>query len=246
MSDGIYTALTGAMVMDQNLEILGNNLANSSTPGFKGVRPVFQSVLARAQPAAEGAEAAQNPDARTGVQIAELGTDFTQGSMVETGNDLDVALEGQGMIAVQTPQGVRYTRHGTLQVDAQRRLTIAGQPVRQAGGGEIVLPEQTYLSIGEDGEVYADEASVGKMEIVSFNDPGNLQPVGGGFFQGNGGQPDEETVVMQGFLENSNVNPVWGMTELIRVTRTFEAAQKVIQTYRDMDRKLTSEIGRTL
>lgn len=239
MSDGIYTALSGAMVMDQNLEVLGNNLANTGTPGFKSVRPVFQTVLARVQ-----GDQQPGPEARAGVQVAELGADFTQGDLQETGNDLDVALQGEGFLAVQTAQGVRYTRRGTIQIDAERRLTVAGMPLRQPGGGELVLPEDSYLQIDGDGTVYANEASIGQLEIVRFNDPGALQAIGGGLYQGNGAQPDEETSVVQGFLEGSNVNPVWGMTELIRVTRTFEAAQKVIQTYRDMDRKMTNEIGR--
>jgi flagellar basal body rod protein FlgG len=227
------------MVMDQNLEVLGNNLANTSTPGFKSVRPVFQTVLARVQP-----DARPEPDARSGVQIAELSADFTSGELMDTGNPLDVALEGDGFLAVETGQGVRYTRRGTLQMDADGRLTVSGLPLRQPGGGELVVPEGGNVYVDTDGMVYADEQAIGQLEVVRFNDPAALQAVGGGLYQGNGAIPDEETRVWQGYLEGSNVNPVWGMTELIRVTRTFEAAQKVIQTYRDMDRKMTSEIGR--
>jgi flagellar basal-body rod protein FlgF len=241
MSDGIYTALSGAMVMDQNLEILSNNLANTGTPGFKSVRPVFQSVLTRAQGAGPGAD---RPDARVGVEMAQVSADFTQGELMETGGDLDIALEGDGFLAVETAQGVRYTRRGAIQLDEDRRLTIGGAPLRQPGGGELVLPQNSYVSFGADGSVYADEQPIGQLEIVRFDDPGALQAVGGGFYQGGGAQPDEVSTVHQGYLEGSNVNPVWGMTELIRVTRTFEASQKVIQTYRDMDRKLTGEIGR--
>lgn len=241
MSDGIYTALSGAMVQSQNLEILSNNLANTSTPGFKSVRPVFQSVLTRLEQAQGPGQAAE---ARVGVEIAELGADFTPGPLVETGNDLDVAIEGNGLFAVQTPQGARYTRRGTLQVNNDRQLTIAGNPVRARGGGDMAVPEGSYITVAPDGEVYADDEPLGFLEVVQFADPANLVPIGGGLYQGNGAQADEESQVLQGYLESSNVNPVWGMTELIQTTRTFEASQKVIETYKDIDRKLTTEIGR--
>lgn len=239
MSDGIYTALSGAMVMDQNLEILSNNLANVSTPGFKAQRPVFESVLVRAQ-------GGDRPEDRSDVQIAQLGSDMSQGDLIETGNDLDVALHGEGFFVARGQGGrPQYTRRGLMSLDANRRLTIGGLPLEAQGGGELVIPEQSYIYVEKDGGVYADEELVGQLNVVRFNAPEDLRPVGGGFYEGNGAQPADDVEVLQGYAEGSNVNPVWGMTELIRTTRVFEATQKAIQAYKDIDRTLTTEVGRT-
>lgn len=244
MADGIYTALTGAMVMDQNLEVLGNNLANISTPGYKGQRPVFQSVLVR-QMGAQTASGGASPD-RSDVEVADIGVDFTQGSLIETGSDLDLAISGDGFFVAQSPDGPVYTRRGLLSIDSERRLTVGGLPVSGEGGGDITIPEQSYLVVDPDGTVRAGEEAVGKIDLVSFADPTSLEPIGGGFFDAKGGaQPAEDAEVLQGFIENSNVNPVWGMTELIRTNRIFQAAEKAIKAYRDIDRVVATEVGRT-
>jgi flagellar basal-body rod protein FlgF len=234
------------MTMDRNLEVLSNNLANVSTPGFKASRPVFETVLAK-RVAVEGADNAPQPlGERRDVTIAAVGADLTQGALVETGNDLDIGISGDGWIGVQSAGGQRFTRRGSMVLDAERRLTIGGAPIRAEGGGDIVIPEDSYIVVDPDGAVYANENLVARMEVVKFANPDALQPVGGGFFEGNPAQaePAEEAEVLQGYLENSNVNPVWGMTELIRTTRIFEASQKVITAYKEMDDKLAREIGR--
>ncbi|MEL6178976.1 MAG: flagellar hook basal-body protein [Myxococcota bacterium] len=236
MSDGIYTALSGAMVMDQNLEILSNNLANVSTPGFKAQRPVFESVLVRAENAIED---------RSDVQVAQLGSDMTQGDLIETGNDLDMALNGEGFFVVNGPGGQpQYTRRGLMSLDTDRRLTVGGLPLRAEGGGDLVIPDQSYIYVEPDGGIYANDELVGQLEVVRFDAPEDLRPVGGGFFEGNGAQPADDFDILQGYAEGSNVNPIWGMTELIRTTRVFEATQKAIQAYKDIDRTLATEVGR--
>lgn len=241
MSDGIYTAMSGAVAMDHNLDILSNNLANVSTPGFKGARPSFESVLARAQ-GAQGADPTRED--RQDVTLSAMATDFSQGPLVETGNEFDVALSGEGFLVAETPKGVRYTRRGALSVDPQGRLGVGGAPLRAVGGGHVIIPEQAFVSIEADGAVFADEALVGQIEVVTFADKAGLQPVGGGFYEGKGARPDDNTEVVQGFVEGSNVNAVHGMTELIRTTRIFEASQKAIEAHKDMDIKLTGDVAR--
>jgi flagellar basal body rod protein FlgG len=224
--------------MDHNLDILSNNLANVSTPGFKGARPSFEAVMAKAQgvdPARAG---------RQDVTISRMAVDFTQGPVSETGNELDIALSGEGFLSADTDKGVRYTRRGTMQIDPQGRLAIGGSPLRSVGGGHITIPDQAFVSIEEDGAVFADDELVGQIELVTFKNKDGLKPVGGGFFQGNGAQADEQTEILQGFVEGSNVNAVHGMTELIRTTRIFEASQKAIEAHKDMDTKLTGDIAR--
>ncbi len=238
---GIYTALSGAVAMDHNLDVLSNNLANVSTPGYKSVKPSFEAVMAKAQ-GAQGAQAGGDP--RRDVNLATMGTDLSQGALVETGNDLDVALQGDGFMVAEVGGGARYTRRGTLSLDNQGRLSVGGAPLRAVGGGHINVPEQAYVSIESDGAVFADDVLVGQIELVRFNDPGAVRPAGGGFYEGNGAVPDNDTEVAQGFVEQSNVDAVWGMTELIRTTRIFEASQKAIKVYKDIDNRLATDVAR--
>ena len=245
MTDGIYTALAGARVMDQNLEVLGNNLANMSTPGYKAQRPVFEQVLVRRLGGPGAAPLHGRPDDRRDVKMAGTIMDNSQGGLVETGNDMDIALSGEGFLAVQTQEGVRYTRRGTMSINPDQVLTVAGLPLRGVGGQPLEVPEDTNLSIDNAGVVFAGTEEIGQLELVKFEKPADLVPVGGGLFQANGqALPDEETEVVQGFIENSNVNPVWGMTELIRTNRIFQAAEKAIAAFKSIDETLASQVGR--
>ncbi len=245
MTDGIYTALAGARVMDQNLEVLGNNLANMSTPGYKAQRPVFEQVLVRRLGQPGAAPMQGRPDDRRDVKIAATVMDGQQGGLIETGNDMDVALSGDGFLSVQTQDGVRYTRRGTMSINGDQVLSIAGVPVRGVGGQTIEVPENASLSIDGAGVIFAGNEEIGQLEISRFENPQELVPAGGGLYQANGqALPDEETEVVQGFIENSNVNPVWGMTELIKTNRIFQAAEKAIEAFKNIDDTLASQVGR--
>ncbi|WP_454765877.1 flagellar basal-body rod protein FlgF [Cupriavidus campinensis] len=226
----IYTALSGAkQILDQQAAV-SNNLANASTPAFRA-----QINLYRAVPVV-GPEA----QTRAFTLASTPGADMKAGPLTYTGRDLDVALQGNGWLAVQMPDGSEaYTRAGALQVSADGQLqTSAGRPVL-GDGGPIAVPPGATVSIGSDGSVVARGlgdaanglAQVGKLRVVSAP-PEGLARGDDGYFRLRPGvgplQQDATVRVVAGALEGSNVNPVEAMVDMIANARRFEMQMKMI------------------
>lgn len=256
MADGIYTSLSGALARVRHLDVLSNNLANTDTTGFKADRMAFRRVDPPTDAMANtfqapGADFPPRliPDDKRFVDTEFPATWFGAGALHETGNDLDVALSASGRVffAVDTPLGVRYTRDGSFTTDAEGRLVTAeGHPVRAAGGGNILLhPGATQIDV--DGTVYVDDIDVGALEIALVPDGAPLAKAGHALFEAGaavGPADAADYEVRQGYLEQSNVNPVRAMTELISVHRTFEVINTTMKTYDAMDRKVINEVGK--
>jgi flagellar basal-body rod protein FlgF len=234
MSSGIYIATAGAVAQSNALDATSNNIANASTAGFHGDRITFKEAMT----------AAKSKD----VAVVGGGTsrvDSQAGAMSQTGNPLDLALEGDGMFSVQTPNGPRYTRAGNFQLDDTRRLvTVDGMQVRGEGGAPIVIPpEAQAIAIGADGSVTADGTQVGKLELVNFASK-QLKREGSSLFSASGkpiaGEPPK---VRSGMLESSNVNVVRGVVDLVKVSRQYESLMRVIQGYHDVESRAARDIG---
>jgi flagellar basal-body rod protein FlgF len=234
MSSGIYIAAAGAVAQSNALDATSNNIANASTAGFHGDRITFKEAMT----------AAKSKD----VAVVGGGTsrvDSQAGAMSQTGNPLDLALEGDGMFSVQTPNGPRYTRAGNFQLDDTRRLvTVDGMQVRGEGGAPIVIPpEAQAIAIGADGSVTADGTQVGKLELVNFASK-QLKREGSSLFSASGkpiaGEPPK---VRSGMLESSNVNVVRGVVDLVKVSRQYESLMRVIQGYHDVESRAARDIG---
>lgn len=234
MSSGIYIATAGAVAQSNALDATSNNIANASTAGFHGDRITFKEAMT----------AAKSKD----VAVVGGGTsrvDSQAGAMSQTGNPLDLALEGDGMFAVQTPNGPRYTRAGNFQLDDTRRLvTVDGMQVRGEGGAPIVIPpEAQAIAIGADGSITADGTQVGKLELVNFASK-QLKREGSSLFSASGkpivGEPPK---VRSGMLESSNVNVVRGVVDLVKVSRQYESLMRVIQGYHDVESRAARDIG---
>ena len=173
MGSGIYVATAGAVAQSTALDVAANNIANATTTGFQAARLSFSEALAKAR----------SPDvALVGNSTREV-VDGQPGMITQTGNPLDVALDGDGYLAVTTPDGVRYTRAGALQRDPEGILrTPDGATVRGQGGIPIQLPEGTAnVTIAEDGAVFGDGEELGRLELVRF-DRGALVREGGALF----------------------------------------------------------------
>ena len=249
--EAVYPVLSGALAQEKRLEVITNNLANAATAGYKKDLPVFEGLMTTAEGdvplAGSGAEAVP-----VFGRLQRIITDFSSGAIRITGEPLDVAIEGAGFFAVQTPDGVRYTRNGHFTRDAAGRLaTAAGFPVL-GSGGPITLPAGT-VSIAPDGRVSVSggEAGTTPIEIdliplYYFPKPDALQKTGGSLFQAAPGSaaPAVGGRLRQGALEGSNVNPVEEMVAMIAVMRLYESAQKAIQTADDIAGKVSNEIGR--
>jgi flagellar basal-body rod protein FlgF len=255
MYTGLYAAVSGSLAHEKRLAILTNNLANANTVGFKADRPVFQ---VEQPPAVVGPLAASeaSPTVMTSLdrlqgrdsvqtQLSAVHTDFTQGDLRTTGNPLDVALEGRGFFAVQTADGVAYTRQGTFSLNAEGVVvTTHGLPVL-GDKGPLRLP-QGKIEIDATGQVRAGGTVVDRLRVVDFPQPYALEKQGDSLFRSVVPKPPETTanaVVRQGVIETANVEPVRLLVSVIETSRAYEAYQKVIQAFNDTAGRAVNDIA---
>lgn len=240
METPIYIALSRQMTLRQQMDVVANNIANASTPGFKAEMMLMTEVEL---PAERGTELSY-------VQDFATARDFTAGPLRATGNDLDLAIQGNGFFAVQTPDGVRYTRVGRFQLDANGTLvTSQGYPVLAGGGPVTINPDDGPVHVAEDGSISTDRAIggqqqqvAGKLDLVDFADRDTLKPAPDNLFVAEG-QPIAATgKIAQGMLEDSNVRPILEMTNLIQVTRNYQAMQRFMDSEHERQRRAISSI----
>lgn len=264
---GIYTALSGAMAHSQKLDTIANNIANVNSPSFKRDQQVFREYLTANEKQMDVIEVPRVPatiesfyQTRGGergfVENAGSYTDFSQGHVKETGNALDVALRGNGLFEVLTPQGVMYTRNGSFRLDGQGTLVNSqGHAVLQSSDPGVA-PEtrkiqlsQQPVQIDKNGMLYQNGQAISQLSVIQVGNTDALEKYGDSMFQFREGfdpsiSLNGEYEVQQGFLEQSNVNIVSEMTDMINTTRTFEATQKAIKAYDQMNDKLVNEVPR--
>ena len=256
MSGSIYMAASGALAYEKRLQIISNNLANVNTVGYKmdqGHFRVFDVAENESPTFVEPPELNTSQAPLFWMQF-DMYTDFSGGNLRSTGNDLDLALIGNGFFCVQTPDGVAYTRKGAFTLNADGILvTQDGWPVL-GDGGEITVDGQENpqkhkkFSVDEQGYISVDGNQVGSLRIVDFPKPYNLTKLGDTLFQpaAAAGEANAEDVkVSQGFVELSNVDAVKMMTEMIEVLRGYESYQKVIRSADEANAKALNDVGRT-
>ncbi|MBU3071153.1 flagellar basal-body rod protein FlgG [Aestuariicella sp. G3-2] len=249
MIPALYISKTGLSAQDTQLSTISNNLANASTVGFKRERAVFEDLFyqVQRQPGAQSSQDTQLPSGLqvgTGTRIVGTQKEFTSGSMQVTGNSLDVAINGRGFFQVLGADGeLAYTRNGEFHLSAEGEIVNAAGLPLQPG---IVVPEGTMqLTIGDDGMVSAtvsgqtDPQELGQIELADFINPAGLQAVGGNIFRQTAASGDPVTgiagldgmgSVKQGALENSNVDIVEEMVNMITTQRVYELNSKVVST----------------
>jgi flagellar basal-body rod protein FlgF len=242
VSSGIWVAASGASAQMTALDATANNLANATTPGYKAEQAVFQEHLATALLGGK---------ARTEMRyasVAEVSPDLRSGPLHVTQRPLDVAIDGEGYFTVQTPRGERYTRAGAFQVGPGSTLVTAqGYPVLGAGGPITLPAEGASPEIGQDGVVRVNGEEVGQLQVVNFDEPRALQKDGDQLFKAlpQAGEPLPALVQLQGgALELPNVSIVKGMTDLVSATRAFEALERAVEAYSDLERRAASDIVR--
>ncbi|MFN0249699.1 MAG: flagellar basal-body rod protein FlgF [Kofleriaceae bacterium] len=234
MSSGIYLATAGAVAQSNALDATANNIANATTTGFQADRITFRETMTNAK----------SPDSVL-VSAGTKRVDSQYGALAQTGNPLDLAIEGDGMFAVDTPNGARYTRAGNFRLDAEGMLvTVDGFKVLGQGGPITIPPDTKVIDVGADGSVNADGENVGTLELVNFK-YSQLKREGGTLFSATG-QPDgdaEPPSIRAGMLESSNVNVVRGVVDLVKVSRTYESLMRVIQGYHDVESRAARDLG---
>lgn len=242
MVRGLFTAYTGMANEQKRLDIISNNMANSATVGFKEdsvTNQSFNDMLTLK--IKDGSEAYNNRpigNMSLGVKLGEVYTNYSQGSLRETGNKLDVAIEGKGFfqIAVADSTGnvtTQYTRNGSFSMTRDGYLVDKEGNYVMGESGEIILPtDASEISIDEIGGIYADGTLIDQLLISDFEDYNYLVKTKDTMYQALDGAMEisSNAALRQGFTEQSNVNVVSEMIEMINVTRAYEANQKVIQS----------------
>jgi flagellar basal-body rod protein FlgG len=261
MTSALHIARSGIDAQDMRMRIISNNLANVNTTGFKRDRADFESLMYQnfsqiGAPTSDSTERSTGLIVGTGVKTMGSERMTMQGSLQQTGNALDIALDGPGYFMVSLPDGTQaYTRDGAF------RLSEEGELVTSAGyrlEPQITIPQGTQsVSIGEDGTVsvtlpgQADATDVGRIDVATFVNDAGLQPIGGNLFLESGasgtaqvGTPGAEGRgrVQQGSLETSNVNIVEELVNMIETQRAYEVNSKVISTVDGMLRYVTQNI----
>jgi flagellar basal-body rod protein FlgF len=242
--------LSRQVTLERQLDVIANNVANTNTNGFKADRSLFEEFLGtRARDTAFIGR-----DRRASfVQDRATFHDFSRGPTEETKNPLDVALDGDAFLVVQTPAGERYTRDGNLQINAQGQLvTSSGHQVLGTGGPIVFQPTDRDINIAADGNVSVREGiSItdslrGKLRLASFAQPQTLTKEGGNLYAaGNGINPvtDGKTKVRQGFIEKSNVNTVAEMSRMIEVTRAYTQLSAMLQQQGDLRKSALDKLA---
>ena len=251
MNLSLYSAATGMEAQQLNLNTIANNLANVNTPGFKRSKIEFQDLLYQ-RPRASGADAGGGNIVPTGIEIgngtrvASTSKVFTQGQLTNSGEKLDIALQGDGFFEVQKPDGtVAYTRDGSFKTNAQGQVvTTDGMPV--LSGFQPIPAGATSVAVSQDGNVTVQTASGTtnfRLTLSRFANPAGLRSIGGNLYEESAvfgtseiGNPGEQgfAQTMQGYVETSNVNIVEEMVNLIVAQRAYEVNSKSIQASDEM------------
>lgn len=237
MEPGLYVALSGQLALQRRLDTIANNVANSSTAGFRAENVTFDSVISRGDKAA--------------VTYASQGASTfarASGGTTQTGNPLDIAISGDAYLAVATPSGIAYTRDGRMQISPDGDLaTASGQPLLDISGAPVQIdPRRGPVEISRDGTIRQNGQTAGRLGLFTLPPDALLsRHDGAGLVADRPAEPVSdfnEFGVVQGYVESSNVNAVMEMTRLISVTRAFEALSSAIE---QSDRRLSDAI-RTL
>ncbi|MGO8758882.1 MAG: flagellar hook-basal body protein [Terracidiphilus sp.] len=240
MDSGYYAAMTGLVARTQALDTAASNLANAQTPGYRAEREYFRSVLL-------GPDALDSQLGETVNNYGLLGGDqlsMAQGAIEQTGNPLDLAIEGQGFFLVQTPNGVRYTRDGSFHRSQSGQLvTRSDEPVLTATGQPIVIPPGE-VSVGADGTVSVAGGAVAQVGVVTFPAGTELTPEGANRYvapEGVTAVAAKDASVHEGALEAANQDTVQGSLDLLMMQRQAEMMQKALTVFHTEFNKFATE-----
>jgi flagellar basal-body rod protein FlgF len=250
MIKGLYSAVSAMVMNASRQQVLSHNIANLETPGFKQILTTAEDFMQNQAVYSSGTTQSNSVDyigkLGLGTQIGPEYIDFGQGALQDTGNPLDFAIQGNGFFTVKTPDGNRYTRDGRFLRDAGNTLTtVEGYQVLDSAGQAIKLPEGE-VSVGADGAISVNGKSVAKLGFGVFAKPDTeLKHTEGNLFTGPTASTGKDVPqVSQGYLETSNANPTQLMTQLVEVSRSYEAAQNLVRNQDELLGKTIASLGR--
>jgi flagellar basal-body rod protein FlgF len=250
MQNALLIGLSRQTILERQLDVIANNVANVNTAGYKADSSLFEEYLT------SGAHEDNfvGSDRRVSF-VQDRGTfrDFSQGAAELTKNPLDVAIDGSAFLVVQTPAGERYTRDGGMQLNNVGQLvTATGDPVLGTGGPIVFQPTDHDINVTPDGTITVVEGSGrtdsirGKLRLVSFPDAQKLLKEGANLYsagEGGGPQADTKSTIRQGFIEKSNVNAVAEMSRMIEVSRAYTQIATLLQQQSDLHKTAIQQLA---
>jgi len=254
MVRGLYTAWTGLQNEQKRLEVIANNIANSATTGYKQEGVTSQSFDDMLAIKVRDYSVRNNEVIGTmplGVKIGEVFTNHGQGSVRVTGNTYDLAIDGSGFFRMRVTDTagndhIRYTRAGNFTITADGYVTDADGNHLQSEAGDLIVPTDAEIVFDKDGTVYANGEAIDRILINDFEDYNYLKKFADTMYEPVDGATEIESTgaVLQGCLEQSNVNVVKEMTQMIAITRAYEANQKVVQAMDSTLDQAVNSVGR--
>ncbi|MGA2566034.1 MAG: flagellar basal-body rod protein FlgF [Pseudolabrys sp.] len=247
MQNAVLVGLSRQVGLAREMDVVANNIANLNTTGYKADGSVFEEYLTSA------ARSDQTGSRVSFVRDRGVWHDMSQGPIERTGNPLDVAVDGTGFLVVQTPRGERYTRNGALQINTSGQLvTSDGFPVLGDGGPITLQANDRQVQISRDGTISVREGASnvdsarGKLRLVTFTDPQQLQKDGSSTFNPTAGaQPQPATTggIIQGVVEKSNVRGVVEMSRMIEITRAYTQIDGLLQQQNDLSQSAIDKLA---
>jgi flagellar basal-body rod protein FlgF/flagellar basal-body rod protein FlgG len=247
MQNAVLVGLSRQVALARELDVVANNIANINTSGYKADSSLFEEYLS------SPARADETGSRVSFVRDRGVWHDMSPGPVEHTGNPLDAAVDGSGFLVVQTPQGERYTRNGSMQINSTGQLvTSEGYPVLGDGGPITLQPNDRQVSISRDGTLSVREGTStvdsvrGKLRLVTFDSPQKLQKDGNGTFNPVGGaQPQNATTggIIQFAVEKSNVRGVVEMSRMIEITRSYTQIASILQQQSDLSQSAIDKLA---
>jgi flagellar basal-body rod protein FlgF len=241
MDNAIYVGLSKQMLLQRELDIAANNLANVDTVGFK-----FEEMLSNADPTPSTRPGGTTPPLTFAVGNGVL-RNFTQGSLTQTGAPLDVAIDGKGFLKISTASGTRYTRDGRFKLDPTGKLVTQDGDAVQGDGGDITLdPKKGAVAISSNGEISQSGQVVGKLAVVSFDSLSALSKDGANLYRNDSNlteQPATSATLKQGMLEGSNVQPITQITRLIEINQAYNAVSIMMSSTASLSNAAIQRLG---
>lgn len=234
-----YIALSRQSVLRRKMDIIANNLANMTTPAFKGEDMMFVEHLKKTG----------NNDRVSLVQDLALLRNLNAGPMSKTDNPLDLAINGDGYFAVETPDGERYTRNGTFQLNQDGQIvTTQGDLVLGIDGNAITIPpNEPHISVARDGSISAGETLIGRIQIVGFENEQELEKLSNSMYARGNQEPQaaEGSEIAQGMIEGSNVQGIVEMTKMITTVRSYASTSKLVDQEHERQRRAIQVLAST-
>ena len=249
MNIGLYQSAASLSALERWQEAVAQNITSSQTTGFRKRTVEFSAETAGKWNLNPGSKLSSANEMSSVFTRATNGISFTGGETEPTRRDLDIALQGEGFFELKTPDGGRaYTRSGEFQMRADRAIVTAGNGELLTDGGApvVMLPGSDPLTVNPDGTLFQGTTSLGRLSIQKFAHPETLIPSAGGLFtpvESSNMSAVEKPYLLQGYLEQSNVQPLREMVDMVLISRAYEANQKIISTVDQQMEKTLQALG---